>query len=331
MKENPSNPNQKPEQAPEQAPSMVTIDQHKKEINKRKRTTKAALLLVLTIVLIIAGYIAYSMLMKQDTPDDTAVNTSTSPADAAVKSAATIMKETRAYADSTVKESYPKLVTTSPEDGTRLIYKSPDSAYFLSADVDDGIELSPGTYDSDATGVEADKAALDLYKVLNDYFVKEQRLVRIEQDQISSTLKSDDFQSETVFCSMSTGNGAVWISCADKSDLDKLSAELKPIANALNEQGKLNANTLLSPSSIEDSPVNGYKRTTVGISGVGGVGGYAAMLYKKDGESWKFFKGAQNGLKCEDYNVSDDVRNAFAGDGCYDGDAESTVKPASQS
>ncbi|HMQ95953.1 MAG TPA: hypothetical protein PKD19_01915 [Candidatus Saccharibacteria bacterium] len=116
-------------------------------------------------------------------------------------------------------------------------------------------------------------------------------------------------------------------SCGDAKKLEALVDKLAPMVKAqAAKEGSSSKGVLMSDGTIENSTVEGYQKATLGMSMAGApAGGYAALFYKaKDGE-WQYFTGTQNYLACSRYNTQD-IRNAFKGDLCYDEVAKAEAK-----
>lgn len=72
---------------------------------------------------------------------------------------------------------------------------------------------------------------------------------------------------------------------------------------------------------LEDSEYEPYQKMMITVSGAKG------LFYRTSPESeWKYFTAVQAPLSCDIYDT-EDLRKAFAGDVCYDGQTESTVQP----
>lgn len=113
------------------------------------------------------------------------------------------------------------------------------------------------------------------------------------------------------------------VNCGLISAYTDAAAKAKPVVTAL---PSLTSTTAFGPVKIRDSQVNGYQSAQASVGDVKGMGGYAALFYKKDGGTWKYFKGTQEIIPCTEYNTTD-LRNAFMGDACWDTatNKESTV------
>ena len=74
-------------------------------------------------------------------------------------------------------------------------------------------------------------------------------------------------------------------------------------------------------AKIKNSEHEPYQTLSIGLSG--GIG----LFYRTSPESeWKYFTAVQAPLSCDAYDT-EDLKKAFAGDVCYDGQTESTVQP----
>lgn len=114
------------------------------------------------------------------------------------------------------------------------------------------------------------------------------------------------------------------VNCGLISAYADAAAKAKPVITAL---PSLTSTTFFGPVKIKDSQADGYQNAQVSVGDVKDMGGYAALFYKKDGGSWKYFKGTQEIIPCTEYNTTD-IRNAFMGDACWDNttNKESTVQ-----
>ena len=106
-----------------------------------------------------------------------------------------------------------------------------------------------------------------------------------------------------------------WMTDAEKELVDKLETAY------LNKTGKYPITLSGLESKIKNSQVSPYQTLQVAIGG-----GYALFYRVNPDAEWQYFAGGQAPLNCGDYNT-EDLRKAFAGDVCYDGQTESTVQP----
>ena len=73
--------------------------------------------------------------------------------------------------------------------------------------------------------------------------------------------------------------------------------------------------------TIKDSSVSPYQTLRVAISNAMG------LFYRTSPDTdWQYFTATQAVLNCDDFNTQD-LKNAFAGETCYDGSQNSTVQP----
>lgn len=111
-----------------------------------------------------------------------------------------------------------------------------------------------------------------------------------------------------------TNNIPVTAACSHKS---WIAADTVKIANELAEayyKKKGNYPIAINASyyTIKDSPVSPYQTLTTTVENAAG------LFYRVDKEAeWQFFQGTQAVLDCADYDTKD-VRNAFAGEECWD-------------
>ncbi len=67
---------------------------------------------------------------------------------------------------------------------------------------------------------------------------------------------------------------------------------------------------------VKNSSVAGYQKLTASEHYLYGIGGAAALFYRKDGGTWRYFASVQAVISCNSY--TGDAIKAFAGDDCYD-------------
>ena len=117
----------------------------------------------------------------------------------------------------------------------------------------------------------------------------------------------------------------VSLGCA-KTDWHWMTDAKKELANKLetayfNKTGKYPTTLYGLESRVKDSQISPYQTLQVAIGG-----GYALFYRVSPDAEWQYFAGGQSYLDCSYYDT-EDLRKAFAGDVCYDGQAPSTVQP----
>lgn len=135
-----------------------------------------------------------------------------------------------------------------------------------------------------------------------------------------------------MFVSQDVWRNYVILECA-KVDWHFLTAEEKEFVGKLetayfNKTGKYPITLSGYPmnltdleSKIKNSQISPYQTLQVAIGG-----GYALFYRVSPDAEWQYFTGGQGPLSCSDYDT-EDLRKAFAGDACFDGQTESTVQP----
>ncbi len=123
-----------------------------------------------------------------------------------------------------------------------------------------------------------------------------------------------------LFCSFLASDDLTEITCSHKDWISKekialVNALLKAANDDNVELDYLDANV----EDIEDG-ANGAQRIVANVNDA------VALFYRKDsGSDWKYFRMVQNALGCSEFDT-DELKDAFNGELCYDGDAQSTVK-----
>lgn len=180
---------------------------------------------------------------------------------------------------------------------------------------------------SDSISTELPSAESKVIRSITAQTYKEYGLVK------SGTHGGDEFSATEVY----TGKGLVCTmesigsqtssnqaACGVIAEYKDAAKRAKPLFDVLPNKS---SDTALVNIEIKASLVAGYQKAQAGVGSINGFGGFAGFFYKKDGGSWAYFAGTQEIIDCTKYNT-DDTRNAFMGDACYDytTDRESTVR-----
>lgn len=127
-----------------------------------------------------------------------------------------------------------------------------------------------------------------------------------------------------VVCTNVGGGMPIYFGCGHISWLDEDDVALaNELAEAYEAKEGRTLGSVSISEDIEDSEVKPYQRLTVSIPGAAG------LFYRVNPEAkWQFFMGTQAPLACSVYDT-EDLRNAFAGEPCYDLELneDSEVKP----
>lgn len=186
---------------------------------------------------------------------------------------------------------------------------------------------------------EADRSVDAIRNFLKGKDFEEHKVNTNSENATYSTFLSND-----VACAVSSVLGGnvetdytTSVACTDMSVYESIAKKAEPMVRAYlaSDEGKVNYgddNKLVVAGSptVNTSPVSGYSNASLSLGGFDGrelgVGGFAGLFYKTPGSDWRFFMGTQSVLSCDKY-IDDDVKKSFAGDVCFDGQTESTVKP----
>ncbi len=151
------------------------------------------------------------------------------------------------------------------------------------------------------------------------------KLVRDENYFVHSQTEQFYYVNDNIVCQLydvMTNKMEYHLSCANKewvSDEDETLANA--LINAYNEKASSKIDYMFGTSAEKIvKKDSGYQ--TIEVS----VGDAAALFYRKNEDSeWKFFTETQGVLLCGDYST-DELREAYKGDPCYEGDVETTLK-----
>ncbi len=120
-------------------------------------------------------------------------------------------------------------------------------------------------------------------------------------------------EGENYYASLECAKASwIWLTVEER----KMAGELEDAYH--NKTGDY-TRVLAFTGKVKDSMNKPYQ--TIQVS----IGGAVGLFYRANANSeWKFFTATQGPLKCSDYST-DELKKAFAGDVCYDGDKESKV------
>lgn len=141
--------------------------------------------------------------------------------------------------------------------------------------------------------------------------------------RIAGYLNSDNIVCG-VFGDNDYGKDVVILECA-KTDWHWLTEDEKKLVGELetayrDKTGEYPTVLYNFDNKIKDSQYAPYQTLNVQIGG-----GYALFYRTSSEEKWQYFAGGQSDLDCSDYNT-EDLKKAFAGDACYNGNQQSTVQ-----
>lgn len=292
---------------------------------------KIALVIGLAILVIGAG-IAFAFLRSNSEPKkaDPQTNTQTQDTTSALTAAdvTTKAKELFAAKHTLVESSIDKPKT--PKEGEVAYsvyefapaYKSEGYEYYT--DYDGGSTLSLTPYaGEDATLPYPVEVVIreDLVK-----FLTELKLEKTESRGSSEQSSvSDIYTGRGVICELTGTQNAsspTNLTCGELDKYGEMAAKVKPFADVY---PLLDEKTMFSSLEIQDSETEGYQKAQVSTTEIGGIGGSAAIFYKKGDAPWVYFDNVQGPPACSDLNTVD-LKNAFKGEQCYNEGVESTVQ-----
>ncbi|MFV0435205.1 MAG: hypothetical protein ACK5LO_14690 [Leucobacter sp.] len=113
------------------------------------------------------------------------------------------------------------------------------------------------------------------------------------------------------------------LSCTTVSKVKQAVKKTKPFAKAYQakQKGSLKRISLLNPTVKKSASKKfaSYKKATVGIVPVLGVGGFGGYFAKAPKKSWRYVLGAQAIQECRSFESSTTARRAWAGEACMRG------------
>jgi hypothetical protein len=116
--------------------------------------------------------------------------------------------------------------------------------------------------------------------------------------------------------------GSTTATCGAIAAYDAAAKKVQPLSQTIEYT---DGTTVFAEPTIKDSSVSGYKQASMSVSGIKSPGGSVALFWKKGRNNWQLFTYTQNSLPCENY-TTEDVRNAFKGETCYDNTSDSESK-----
>lgn len=160
----------------------------------------------------------------------------------------------------------------------------------------------------------------DIAKVYTDFglSLKETRGV------IENGSGVDVYVNESLICTVTSPSSSTTSSSAECGlikNYKQAAINTKPFADII--PNKDNSRVLFG-LTIKDSQASGYQKASVNVTNIQGQGGVSALFYRHTSGNWVYFVNSQQGLPCSLYNT-EDLKNAFKGDECYDGSVLSTV------
>jgi len=147
----------------------------------------------------------------------------------------------------------------------------------------------------------------------------------VRKDDYYANARQDYYVSDNIVCSLyntKVSHTQYVLSCANK---EWISDEDETLANALiaayNEKADTDVDYVFEANAEKiETKDGGYQTIRVSFEDS------AALFYRKSAESeWEYFKSTQGVMPCADYD-SEDLRAAYKGDSCYDGEELTTVK-----
>ena len=163
---------------------------------------------------------------------------------------------------------------------------------------------------------------LDKAYELTEKYGKKLEASGFVEDAVSFFGVADYYNKETgIVCRMTSGMPNVFGCGYSKWIKDETIALANELAEAYKvKEGSYPVYLNVSNVKIKDSSVSPYQTLQVSFENA------AALFYRvsKDAE-WKFFRAAQAPADCSDYNT-EDLKKAYAGDGCYVGNELRTVE-----
>lgn len=294
----------------------------------QKSSKKRIIIIIITLLLVagaVGGYIAYNYFTSQtDAPAASTPATSTEP-----KKVELTPKDIIAKVKSVVAGE------TKEQNGT-VIHNIPSTGVWVaSSDKVKAPGLSIGATD------------------VSDYMKDLQKVKKVlKENGINVVIENDipddspnyrgHYASGEIACSLETqadgslnGKDYVYssyvtsVGCATIEDLVADAKDYEPFAMAYQKDGTNGSSRVFLGefSEISNSKVSGYKVTSTSISDPVGHTGAAALFYQTPDGKWHYFLSTQNALTCDRYNTKD-LKNAYAGETCYEGDLMSIVKAA---
>ncbi|MFC7766755.1 hypothetical protein [Leucobacter soli] len=119
-----------------------------------------------------------------------------------------------------------------------------------------------------------------------------------------------------------TPSSSFW--CTTRAKANAAVKRLAPFEKAYRSGGRSTKGIGFSGAakvkSSASAEYRAYKKTTVGIGPVEGVGGFSGYFGKAPGKSWRFVLGVQAIQNCSDWEATQLGRRAWAGLSCWRGD-----------
>lgn len=287
---------------------------------------------VFFIILGVGGYFAYMQFLA---PKPVVADTKTQPMVSA-------KPKTEKTAYSTIAILKKELKGNVSEGDAQVSYKVPNARVWLAASQKEKVE-GFSVISTKRTTRDQD------LKLVQDGLVAEGMKLILKSD---TTQAEDDlytrahYTSDTIACSIFTDAEGEFVNkeyviskytthvgCVDVANMAETLKEYAPFVKATGDGASIsdrqdNDGTQISDLKITDSKTAGYQIAQMTVTGpIALVGGGMGLYYKAPNQDWKSFRVVQSVLNCTDYNTND-LKNAFVGATCYEGDMESVVRAA---
>lgn len=300
-----------------------------------KSPSKVKYVIIAVIVFIILGVGGFFAYMQFFSPKPAVADTKTQPT-VSVKPKA----EKTAY--STIDTLKKELKGNVSEGDANVSYKVPNARVWLMASQKEKVEgfnvisTKRATRDQDLKSVQDGLLAEGMKLILkSDTTQAEDDLytrAHYTSDTIACSISNDaegDFVNKEYVISKYT----TYVGCVDIANMANTLKEYAPFVKAVDAGTNMggsqdNDGTQISDLKIADSKTAGYQTAQMTVTGpIALVGGGMGLYYKAPNQDWKSFRVVQSVLNCSDYDTND-LKNAFVGAMCYEGEVESVVRAA---
>jgi hypothetical protein len=319
-------PKPEKETSPEPAPS-----------GKRALNRKAIALVAAALVLIIAAVLYFIVIKGENDTDANPPATDTTTNAAAQPDAQKLVND---ISESIKTEfTYISAVPASEERRVGFVYRPADRDYYVTMGYGNDT-LAAGMNFDNINEFEQAPDAYDAQLAENDA-VRKSVIAKLEAAGLTEQL--EQFPAEAIEDSTLVGNtyanseknlicnvgglaaNGFTLGCSTMDDIQKRANVLKDFVEAYRrDSDDESVFTVVNDNEELDSPIAGYTKMHGSVGTLGAVGGALALFYQTPDYEWHFFTGTQSALSCSDYNTPD-LRKAYAGDMCYEGETESTV------
>lgn len=202
------------------------------------------------------------------------------------------------------------------------IYKPSGYDFFTDNDIGAALYVMKNYPLSAADYSQMEEASALIIKTMTDNGLVSQGPLNGDTNTYEAIYAAGDTTCNTTV--LQNGDSSLFTSCGSIKELTETAAATKPMVAVI---PNITSSTVVSAGEIMNSETPGYQYVSVGIGSIIGGGG-KALLYRKDNGSWVFFQAVQGEVDCADYNTQD-LKNAYKGQGCYDsttGDSEAIVE-----